>query len=102
MFKIFRYLGIETFWTLKPITFMYECETCSTIMMYFLYREAALLWDEKQSSNRYNQRITTVIAHEFTHQWFGDLVTCDWWSEIFLNEGFATYFEYHIANEVTL
>lgn len=67
-----------------------------------MYREAALLWDKNESSNKYNQRITTVIAHEFTHQWFGDLVTCDWWSEIFLNEGFATYFEYHIANEVTL
>ncbi|XP_023311613.1 aminopeptidase N-like [Anoplophora glabripennis] len=65
------------------------------------YREASLLWDEKESSNRYNQRVTTVIAHEFAHLWFGDLVTCNWWSEIFLNEGFATYFEYHIANEVT-
>lgn len=64
------------------------------------YREAALLWNKEESSNRYNQRITTVIAHEFAHQWFGDLVTCRWWSEIFLNEGFATYFEYHIANEV--
>ncbi|KAJ8921486.1 hypothetical protein NQ315_003104 [Exocentrus adspersus] len=64
------------------------------------YREAALLYDEAESSNRYKQRITTVIAHEFTHQWFGDLVTCKWWSEIFLNEGFATYFEYHIAKEV--
>ncbi|KAJ8948940.1 hypothetical protein NQ314_008319, partial [Rhamnusium bicolor] len=64
------------------------------------YRETALLWDKNESSNRYQQRVATVIAHEFTHQWFGNLVTCKWWSEIFLNEGFATYFEYFTTHEV--
>ncbi|KAJ8973356.1 hypothetical protein NQ317_001400 [Molorchus minor] len=64
------------------------------------YREIYLLWDNKESSNKYKQAIATVIAHETTHQWFGDLVTCAWWSETFLNEGFAEYFEYFIAHEV--
>jgi aminopeptidase N len=35
---------------------------------------------------------TELVAHEAAHQWFGDLVTCRDWSELWLNEGFATYF----------
>ncbi len=37
---------------------------------------------------------TSVVAHELTHQWFGDSVSVDDWREIWLNEGFATYAEY--------
>jgi len=38
--------------------------------------------------------VEALVSHELAHQWWGDLLTCREWSEAWLNEGFATYFEY--------
>uniref|UniRef100_A0A0A1XS95 Aminopeptidase n=1 Tax=Zeugodacus cucurbitae TaxID=28588 RepID=A0A0A1XS95_ZEUCU len=58
------------------------------------YRERALLYDKSSTTLSAKQSIAGVVAHEQTHMWFGDYVTCDWWSYTWLNEGFARYFQY--------
>lgn len=63
------------------------------------YRETLLLIDPSQMSSSQKRRLVAVSAHELAHIWFGDLVTMEWWDDLWLNESFASWMGDKIADQ---
>lgn len=63
------------------------------------YAQSDILADPALDSTQRQRRYAATAAHELAHQWFGDLVTPEWWNDIWLNEAFATWAERKIVAE---
>ena len=62
---------------------------------------SCILFDPKVSTDEQRERIAIIIAHELAHMWFGNLVTVEWWTHLWLKEGFASYLQYLSIDNVS-
>jgi len=89
---------------IKPIFELYDSLFTPYPFMNEKYGHAQFGWGggmEHQTMSSMGSFSEHLMSHELAHQWFGDKVTCGSWSDIWLNEGFATYctglFYKHVA-----
>lgn len=69
---------------------------------FYICREALILYDPQNTNHFYRQRVANIVSHEVAHMWFGNLVTCAWWDNLWLNEGFARFYQYYLTRFVCL
>lgn len=66
-----------------------------------VFRQELLLMSAESSSWKQEKHIARVVAHEFAHMWFGNLVTLQWWDDLWLNEAFAEWISLRVVSEIS-
>lgn len=70
--------------------------------MYDIFRELHIIINRRETLMSTQHYGATLVSHELAHKWFGNLITCYWWSNTWINEGYASYFGYIATNKVRL
>lgn len=59
------------------------------------------MYNEANTNDNFKQIIAYILSHEIAHMWFGNMVTCEFWDSLWLNEGFARYYQYFLTSWVS-
>lgn len=76
------------------------CEINTTTLFIIMFSERSFAYNDRIDTISTKQNVAVTAAHEMAHQWFGNVVSPLWWSDVWLNEGFASFFQVYILNQV--
>lgn len=65
------------------------------------YRESTILFDPETQGESQQLSVVGIVGHEYAHQFFGNLLAPQWWSYLWLNEGFARLYQYYVSEFVS-
>ncbi|XP_077274362.1 aminopeptidase N-like isoform X4 [Temnothorax americanus] len=65
-----------------------------------IYDESKVVYDESKDPTFRRRNVASLVAHEITHQWFGNFITPSWWSDLWLSEGFAAFFQEYFLDKI--